>query len=1072
MRRMFSSTLLLLVPLVALHVQHHVAGAGVDLLEARVQYSQGFNCGGDQTLVMEDGTIYETDRVYSASNRAGRIGGRKIPNNNDDPFDMGGILEAVQSRALLKSRAEGWREYRFDVPTGTYMVTLHFMESVFHWQGMRAFSVAIEDRVEIESLDIFAEVDRRYAMLFRRVVQVDDGSLNIRSIPNINLTMINGVHTELIHPDTVAPPAPRDFSVIPAYGEAFIYWTAEIEPDEAGALLWRQDLTGGGEPELVTPQPVIAARYIDDRVIPGNEYRYRAESVDAWGNVSPPTPDVDVTILHQEQLPLRVCAFEMTQEDLIRLNSDRWSDVYHPALVRMDGDTWEDAKLRYRGNTTRDMVKKNYKIRFPDDRPLPENRVKLNLQSEWRVESPLREKLGYDHFLMTGAFAPEVGYMRLVRNDRCIGVYLDIEQVDEYFLENRGFSGTVWRAGGGDAWGDLRKRTPFSAYYDAYSLEAGQYSDYEYLVELIGIINDASDEDFRTAIRERLNIESFFDWYACQTIIGNWDHVVHNYFLFRDSVDGRFYFLPWDLELSWKFVDLAIDHGTRWNPYMEEFWNRLFDRLLVTPSYRRIYAVRLAELLDYPFSVEAVTAMIEDEHSWLRPEILRDPYPSGWDTAYYDGDLEYLLDFTVERHANMLAQLEEVDTDPTVNLFLNETVLRNVEGAVDEEGEHEPWVELYNFGIETIRLDGLGLSDEKADPFKWIFPGGVSIGPGGYLVVWLDGEEEEGLLHASFRAGPETPGLWLAKEPSDSIDALRIETVVLPDVPVARSPDSGALVHQAAWATPGSPNDSAPIVGLDLDIREEYLPGDTLIVAATITNHREFSLTSDLDLVIIANQNRIPICSIPLHLEPWATRLETIVRMIPDTCRIGRFSLNGSLRLDPGGDLLDEVRRDLRIHDPRPIPLVINEIMAANDSTIADEADQFDDWIEIYNPGSYSVHLGGLYLSDDRDTPTKWAIPELSIKPREYAIFWCDDDMGQGPRHTSFKLKSSGEEIGIYDLDIRGNAPVDRVEFGALSADTAYGRSPDGSDNLVLLAYPTPGSPNPNFHYSTVPFAE
>ena len=45
--------------------------------------------------------------------------------------------------------------------------------------------------------------------------------------------------------------------------------------------------------------------------------------------------------------------------------------------------------------------------------------------------------------------------------------------------------------------------------------------------------------------------------------------------------------------------------------------------------------------------------------------------------------------------------------------------------------------------------------------------------------------------------------------------------------------------------------------------------------------------------------------------------------------------------------------------------IVINEIMASNDSVVMDEFNEFDDWIEIYNNGSETVDLEGFHLSDD-----------------------------------------------------------------------------------------------------------
>ena len=40
-----------------------------------------------------------------------------------------------------------------------------------------------------------------------------------------------------------------------------------------------------------------------------------------------------------------------------------------------------------------------------------------------------------------------------------------------------------------------------------------------------------------------------------------------------------------------------------------------------------------------------------------------------------------------------------------------------------------------------------------------------------------------------------------------------------------------------------------------------------------------------------------------------------------------------------------------------------NELMANNRSTVADEAGEYEPWIELYNPGCHTVNLEGLYLT-------------------------------------------------------------------------------------------------------------
>jgi hypothetical protein len=153
----------------------------------------------------------------------------------------------------------------------------------------------------------------------------------------------------------------------------------------------------------------------------------------------------------------------------------------------------------------------------------------------------------------------------------------------------------------------------------------------------------------------------------------------------------------------------------------------------------------------------------------------------------------------------------------------------------------------------------------------------------------------------------------------------------------------------------------------------------------------------------------------------------------------------------------------------QPVPLVINEFMADNDSTLADEADEFDDWIELYNTGLVSLDVGGMYLTDDLADPTQWSIPDgTTIPAHGYLLVWCDKDKGDGPLHANFKLDKDGEEIGLFDKDAWSNAPywtrynvlVDSVAFGAQADDVSLGRVPDGSEAWQPLDPPTPGAAN------------
>jgi len=69
--------------------------------------------------------------------------------------------------------------------------------------------------------------------------------------------------------------------------------------------------------------------------------------------------------------------------------------------------------------------------------------------------------------------------------------------------------------------------------------------------------------------------------------------------------------------------------------------------------------------------------------------------------------------------------------------------------------------------------------------------------------------------------------------------------------------------------------------------------------------------------------------------------------------------------------------------------VAINEVMASNASTIADEDGDFSDWIELYNYGEEPINLEGYGLSDNYSNPFKWVFPNLTIEPGQYLLVWA-----------------------------------------------------------------------------------
>ena len=136
--------------------------------------------------------------------------------------------------------------------------------------------------------------------------------------------------------------------------------------------------------------------------------------------------------------------------------------------------------------------------------------------------------------------------------------------------------------------------------------------------------------------------------------------------------------------------------------------------------------------------------------------------------------------------------------------------------------------------------------------------------------------------------------------------------------------------------------------------------------------------------------------------------------------------------------------------------LKINELLAGNSVTNADEAGEFDDWIELYNPTNQSLDLSGLFLAEGAD---QWQFPDTMsiISPGGFLLLWCDNEEHQGPLHTNFKLSMDGEEIVLFRSD--GVTIIDSISFGSQITDQSYGRISDGEDEWGFMV-PSPGYSN------------
>ncbi|MBN2636957.1 MAG: CotH kinase family protein [Prolixibacteraceae bacterium] len=137
--------------------------------------------------------------------------------------------------------------------------------------------------------------------------------------------------------------------------------------------------------------------------------------------------------------------------------------------------------------------------------------------------------------------------------------------------------------------------------------------------------------------------------------------------------------------------------------------------------------------------------------------------------------------------------------------------------------------------------------------------------------------------------------------------------------------------------------------------------------------------------------------------------------------------------------------------------IFINEFQASNTGVIVDpEYNESADWLELYNAGILPVNLGGYYITDNFNDPTKWQIPSgVIIDAKGFLIIWADGyNTGL---HASFKISADGEQLAVLNSS---RAFIDSVSFGIQEPNISMGRKPDGGPEWNYFTEPSPQKTN------------
>lgn len=388
----------------------------------------------------------------------------------------------------------------------------------------------------------------------------------------------------------------------------------------------------------------------------------------------------------------------MSDDSLDVLLEDVFSNHEFPATFIFTSsqlvDTIENVGIRLRGNTSRTAGKKSVKISFNSFEAGRKFQgvEKLNLNGEHNDPSIVRSKLAWDLCNWNDIPAARANHVRFYVNNIYAGLYVNVEHVDEEFVQKRmtDGSGNLFKClypadlhyKGSDP--DLYKEVIFDR--RAYQLKTNtEQDDYSKLAEFIDVLNNASDEDFICALENIFDVDNYLKVIVIDILTSNWDGPIvnkNNFYLYYDPCDERFTYIPYDLDntfgIDWFSVDWADTDIYNWSDYSGQY-RPIFERIIAVDQYRDRYTYYFKNILDNHFNSDFLNTYLDDKRELIQEYRVDDTFAEvDYDWTYQNfldsysaalGDhVKYgMKDYIAERASTARNQLLENDIVPIIH---------------------------------------------------------------------------------------------------------------------------------------------------------------------------------------------------------------------------------------------------------------------------------------------------------------------------------------------------------------------------------------------------------------------
>lgn len=379
---------------------------------------------------------------------------------------------------------------------------------------------------------------------------------------------------------------------------------------------------------------------------------------------------------------------QIDKDDMKRMLAALPERISVPAAFRWRDISVPNVAIRFKGNSSSapsQSHKRSFLIKFDE---FNENLRFLGLQrvsfdNAIQFGSVFSETIITEILRDLGIKTHRCNYAKLFLNDEYQGIYVNVERIDESFIERNlpDPNGLLFKVDEGGPGANLQFAGNDPSIYkktfepQTVSAKKGQLQ----LIEFIRMINQSKDDEIAANLEAKMEVDDFLKVTAVMLFSGAFDQLTgwspHNYYLYHDGKNDRWRYFPWDLdvgfaETAFGQINVLADWNAAW-PAAGQLPNPLLDRIVAEPKLLKRYRDNARIILDKYFEPQRLCAIIDARYEFLKADLKSDPFPhrrvTNPEDRDYDDIVRSMKEFVRKRYLSARQQLENPGKRPPMS---------------------------------------------------------------------------------------------------------------------------------------------------------------------------------------------------------------------------------------------------------------------------------------------------------------------------------------------------------------------------------------------------------------------